>query len=98
MKTFTAISLVLLLAIACGGGKSMTFDQEARVSGIIEESKFAGTINLTGNSESVLVNCKDLRIEAGQPMMVVPRLTASGLIIDIYVIKPETSGIEAENF
>jgi len=99
MKTFTAIFLVLLLAVACGGGgKSMTFEQEVRVSDIISDSRLAGTINLTGNSDSVLLNCKDLRIESGQPMMVVPRITVSGLIIDVYVIKPETNGIEAENF
>ena len=99
MKTLISIALILLLAVACGGGgKSMTFAQEAQVASIISDSRLAGTINLTGNSDSALLNCKDLRIESGQPMMVVPRITISGLIIDVYVIKPETNGIEAENF
>jgi len=95
-----AIALILLLAVACGGGgKSMTLEQEARVAGIIEGSRLAGTINLTGNSESILVNCEDLRIESGQPMMVVPRVTTSGLVIDVYVISPpKECGIESENF
>lgn len=100
MRTLIPILLALLLVVACGGGgKSMTLEQEARVADIIEGSRLAGTINLTGNSDSVLLNCKDLRIESGQPMMIVPKLTTSGLVIDIYVINPpKECAIEAENF
>ena len=100
MKTLISIALILLLAVACGGGgKSMTLAQEAQVDSIIADSRLAGTINLTGNSEAILVNCEDLRIESGQPMMIVPKLTTSGLVIDIYVISPTREcAIDAENF
>jgi len=100
MKTLISIALILLLAAACGGGgKSMTLAQEVQVASIISDSRLAGTINLTGNSEAILVNCKDLRIESGQPMMIVPKLTTSGLMIDIYVINPpKECAIDSENF
>jgi len=98
MRTLIPILLALLLAAGCAGGKSMTFDQEARVSGIISDSRFAGTIDLTGNSESIIVNCKDLRIESGQPMIIIPRISTSGLSIEVHVINTREGTFAAENF
>ena len=98
MKYFICSLFVVALLFGCAGGKSMTLEQEAAVVKMTEGHALAGTLELSGNSETITIKSQEMKVRLGQPILVVPRVTLKGLEVDIYIVGPEKGGIEAENF
>ena len=103
MKNIAIASIiVLLMAIGCASMPKGTMEQAAAWEKVASNSTIAGTVSVRQESYGVIVvGMKELRIELGKPMMVYPRISPGGSVLelDIYMLGPEYKpGIEAENF
>jgi len=86
----------------CSSMPKGTMEQTAAWTKVASASTIAGTVSVRQDSHGVIVvGMKELRIELGKPMVVYPRISPGGSVLelDIYMLGPEYKpGIEAENF
>ena len=103
MKNITIASIIILLmVVGCASMPKGNMEQSAAWEKVASNSTIAGTVSVRQEGYGVIVvGMKELRIELGKPMVVYPRISPGGSVLelDIYMLGPEYKpGIEAENF
>ena len=92
------ITILFCLAVISCAGQSLNKTNYIIPDGVT----YAGALMFSADSQSITLNAGSVRID-GRPMVIVPKMTNAGLVVDIYFLNendevPNKANIVGENF